>query len=379
MIVEEAQRDARARDRDAAAAAHGGRSLFGKTLETVLAERPVPRHHRVPVPSDGATVTALALAGRCPSPRDVHRAATRDPVGRSMVVIGVAIARARTLAGGGGPLRSGIAPRRAVRARRRRAAVPRAEPAADVVAVAPPRTLQQRRLPARARRADLFAIVYTSIASAIYFSLGVVADHALGLTPVVFLVAGLFFVLAAMTYVEGASLHQDRARRDGLRPLRVQRAVELHRRLGDPARLPDPHRGLRVLGDELPGGVLGRAGRRARVELVVALAIIALRRGAQRPAASRRRARSASRCSSSPTSALQLLIVVARPGRCCSTSTRSSTSIDLGTTPTWKDVDLRAAASRRSAFTGLESAAGLAGEVAWAAAACGGWSASAAC
>jgi APA family basic amino acid/polyamine antiporter len=56
----------------------------------------------------------------------------------------------------------------------------------------------------------LFAIVYTSVAAAIYFSLGVVADHALGVTPFVFLVAGVMFVLAAMTYVEGSSLHQDR-------------------------------------------------------------------------------------------------------------------------------------------------------------------------
>jgi APA family basic amino acid/polyamine antiporter len=56
----------------------------------------------------------------------------------------------------------------------------------------------------------LFAIVYTSLASAIYFSLGVIAGHALGLTPLVFLLAALFFGLAALTYVEGASLHQDR-------------------------------------------------------------------------------------------------------------------------------------------------------------------------
>jgi APA family basic amino acid/polyamine antiporter len=56
----------------------------------------------------------------------------------------------------------------------------------------------------------LFAIVYTSVAAAIYFSLGVVADHALGVTPFVFLAAGIMFVLAAMTYVEGSSLHQDR-------------------------------------------------------------------------------------------------------------------------------------------------------------------------
>ena len=33
----------------------------------------------------------------------------------------------------------------------------------------------------------LFAIVYTSLASAVFFSLGVVANHALGLTPLVFL------------------------------------------------------------------------------------------------------------------------------------------------------------------------------------------------
>jgi APA family basic amino acid/polyamine antiporter len=56
----------------------------------------------------------------------------------------------------------------------------------------------------------LFAIIYTPIASAIYFSLGVVAGYALGLTPVVFLAAGLYFAITAMTYVEGASLHQDR-------------------------------------------------------------------------------------------------------------------------------------------------------------------------
>ena len=45
----------------------------------------------------------------------------------------------------------------------------------------------------------LFAIVYTSLASAIFFSLGVVTDHAAGLTPVVFLIAAIMFGLTAMT------------------------------------------------------------------------------------------------------------------------------------------------------------------------------------
>src|ERR687893_856058 len=57
----------------------------------------------------------------------------------------------------------------------------------------------------------LFAIVYTSVASAVYFALGVVGENALGLTPVVFLIAAAFFVVTTMTYVEGASLHQERA------------------------------------------------------------------------------------------------------------------------------------------------------------------------
>ncbi|HUY83333.1 MAG TPA: APC family permease, partial [Steroidobacteraceae bacterium] len=57
----------------------------------------------------------------------------------------------------------------------------------------------------------LGVIIWTSLASSIYFSLGAVAGHALGLTPIVFLVAGLFFALTAMTYLEGAALHPERA------------------------------------------------------------------------------------------------------------------------------------------------------------------------
>ncbi len=56
----------------------------------------------------------------------------------------------------------------------------------------------------------LFTVVYSSLASALYFSLGVIAGHALGLTPLVFLIAAVVFSVTAMTYVEGASLHPDR-------------------------------------------------------------------------------------------------------------------------------------------------------------------------
>jgi len=56
----------------------------------------------------------------------------------------------------------------------------------------------------------LFAVVYTTSVSSVYFALGVIAKHAAGLTPAVLLVAGIFFGLSAMTYGEGASLHQER-------------------------------------------------------------------------------------------------------------------------------------------------------------------------
>jgi APA family basic amino acid/polyamine antiporter len=57
----------------------------------------------------------------------------------------------------------------------------------------------------------LFVVVYTSLASAIYFSLGVIAGRALGLTPLVFVVGALLFGLTAMTYAEGASMHPERS------------------------------------------------------------------------------------------------------------------------------------------------------------------------
>jgi APA family basic amino acid/polyamine antiporter len=56
----------------------------------------------------------------------------------------------------------------------------------------------------------LFAIVYTTSIGSVYFALGVVARRAIGLTPEVFLAAGIFFQLTAMTYVEAAAIHQER-------------------------------------------------------------------------------------------------------------------------------------------------------------------------
>ncbi len=49
----------------------------------------------------------------------------------------------------------------------------------------------------------LFATAYGNVGSSIYYALGVTAALALGLTPLVFIIAGLIFALTAATYAEG--------------------------------------------------------------------------------------------------------------------------------------------------------------------------------
>ncbi|HWK28898.1 MAG TPA: amino acid permease [Solirubrobacter sp.] len=56
----------------------------------------------------------------------------------------------------------------------------------------------------------LFGIVQGFISASIYFATGLVAERALGLTWAVFLAGGVLFAVIVPSYVEGASLHQER-------------------------------------------------------------------------------------------------------------------------------------------------------------------------
>ncbi len=49
----------------------------------------------------------------------------------------------------------------------------------------------------------LFSTAYGNVGSSIYYALGVTAAFALGLTPLVFVIAGFFFAATALTYAEG--------------------------------------------------------------------------------------------------------------------------------------------------------------------------------
>jgi basic amino acid/polyamine antiporter, APA family len=56
----------------------------------------------------------------------------------------------------------------------------------------------------------LFGIVQGFVAASVYFAVGLVAQRALGFSWLVFLTGGLLFACVVVSYVEGASLHQER-------------------------------------------------------------------------------------------------------------------------------------------------------------------------
>jgi APA family basic amino acid/polyamine antiporter len=80
--------------------------------------------------------------------------------------------------------------------------------------VSEPEKPQKQRLDPLLRRGlgvpGLFVAVYSAVGFSIYFALGVVADRGLGLTPLIFLVAGLLFVLTTLSYVEGGAMFRER-------------------------------------------------------------------------------------------------------------------------------------------------------------------------
>src|SRR5829696_4683621 len=55
----------------------------------------------------------------------------------------------------------------------------------------------------------LFSTAYGNVGSSIYYALGLVASFALGLTPLVFVITGAFFVCTAATYAEATAMYPE--------------------------------------------------------------------------------------------------------------------------------------------------------------------------
>jgi APA family basic amino acid/polyamine antiporter len=207
----------------------------------------------------------------------------------------------------------------------------------------------------------LFAISYTSVASAVYFSLGVIAEHALGMTPFVFLAAGVAFALAIMTYVEGASLHQDRAGSTVFARFAFNEAVSF---VAGWAILLDYTILIAITAlsaTHYLAAFWSPIADREGLEIAMALGIIlyvAVRnvRGFSRTRVNRIAALVVADL------VLQAVIIVLGLLAFFDLDLLLS-SIDLGTYPTWDEL-VFALGVATVVFTGLESAAGLSGEVA---------------
>ena len=66
-----------------------------------------------------------------------------------------------------------------------------------------------RKLPRLQRALDapaLASVAYGEVASSLYFALGIVALHALGLTPAVLAVVGVLFLVVTLSYAEGTTM-----------------------------------------------------------------------------------------------------------------------------------------------------------------------------
>jgi basic amino acid/polyamine antiporter, APA family len=206
----------------------------------------------------------------------------------------------------------------------------------------------------------LFAIVYTPVAAAVFFALGVVAQNALGLTPLVFAIAAVFFVLTAMTYAEGASLHQERA---GSTVFARYAFNELWSFVAGWAVLLDFLILVSVcafMATDYAGVLWGSLGG-GGIETALALGIVAY--VAVRNVLGFSVAR-AQRVLVLVVADLALQVVLIGLGVVLLLDPSLLVAqIDLGTAPTWTDL-LFALTLTTVAFTSLESAAGLAGEVA---------------
>src|SRR5437879_1223638 len=71
------------------------------------------------------------------------------------------------------------------------------------------RRRRQQRLERVLGTPALFSTAYGDVGSSIYYALGLTAAFALGLTPLVFVIAGIFFIATASSYAEGTARYPE--------------------------------------------------------------------------------------------------------------------------------------------------------------------------
>ncbi|MBI4897194.1 MAG: universal stress protein [Actinobacteria bacterium] len=205
----------------------------------------------------------------------------------------------------------------------------------------------------------LILVVYIAASSSLYFGLGLIAEQGLALTPAVLIVAGIFFVLTFMSYVEGSSLHIERGGASSYARYAFDELVSF---VAGWAILLDYTIVLALVASAVPNYLspLWSGFEKHTAEMIIPVLLIfgmaiANIRGVS---AGQLRTRL-------PLGLIDLavLIGVIVVGLITLWDTDALTqSIDLGTTPTWKGLAL-AMILATVAGTGIEAASGLAGEI----------------
>jgi APA family basic amino acid/polyamine antiporter len=206
----------------------------------------------------------------------------------------------------------------------------------------------------------LFAIVVSTVGASIYFALGVVAGDALGLTPVVFLIAGGFLIVTMWTYVEGNSLHPERG---GASTLARYAFNELWSFIAGWAILLDYLIVMSIAAFAISHYLTAFWGQAGDPGIEMAITFVAITFVAWsniRGGLSRGRLNAAVRIGLLNLLLALVLIVTGlavayEPGEIID-------SIDLGTAPEWDDL-VFAAVVATVAVTGIDAASGLAGEI----------------
>ncbi|MDQ3935055.1 MAG: amino acid permease [Actinomycetota bacterium] len=205
----------------------------------------------------------------------------------------------------------------------------------------------------------LAAIGLSAIGASIYFMLGVVADRALGLTPFVFGVAGVFYVITTMTYVEANSVHPERG---GASTFARYAFDELWSFVAGWAVLLD-YLIVMAIGSFAVSHYLaafwGELGH-PPVELIATTLVIGFVTWSNIRGSSASRFGRLARIGLVNLTLMALIVAIGlateySPGEVVE-------SIDLGTQPEWEDLWF-AAVLAAVAFLGIEAASGLAGEV----------------
>ncbi len=205
----------------------------------------------------------------------------------------------------------------------------------------------------------LFAVVYTTSVSSVYFALGVVVHRAGGLTPAVFLAGGIFFQLSAMSYAEGASMHPERG---GSAVFARYAFNELVSFVAGWAIVLDYTILLAVTALTVPaylGAFWAPLGRGA-LQVTLAIAVIAFVAADNLTGVNMRRLRRRIAVTAADL-VLQAAIIILGLALAFHPH-RLVESVHLGTAPTWSNLAF-ALPIAVIAFTGLEAAASLAGEV----------------